>query len=97
MDAFIIGGRSDDGELALDDAQSKNNERREKQRSLTKHKFLDLCVSISLSLTMTCKKNLLKFWKGNHKKCRLESELLRTGKLIHWVGFSAISYYCTWA
>ena len=91
VDALVFGGQSDDDELALDDARWK------KQWFLVKHKILDRCVLISLSLTMTCKKNLLKFWKGNHKKCRLESELLRTGKLIHWVGFSAISYYCTWA
>ncbi len=43
----------------LDDARSENNERTEEPRSLAKHKILDLCVLTSLSLTMTCKKNLL--------------------------------------
>jgi hypothetical protein len=46
---------------------------------------------------MTYKKNLLHFRKINGAKCTLEFELLRTGKLIHWDGSLAISYYCTWA
>jgi hypothetical protein len=85
----------------LDDARSKNNERAEEQRSLMKHKILDLCVLISMSNTMTCSSLCLARNVGPSLNfCRSPvnySKGIQMGKQIHWVRSLAFSYYCTWA